>query len=159
MFVWRISALKYQDSAFSGLGGLYVPGRWHTQGHKIIYTAENLALASLEVFVHLESDRVSLVAIKAEIPEGLEIEVINQESLPTNWQNSQSCSKLQLIGNDWLRSRRTPILKVPSAIVPVENNYLFNPDHPQFKLLLEPAVKFYFDRRMWKNKMTNNQNA
>jgi RES domain-containing protein len=43
MHVWRICAAKYQDSAFSGVGGLYVPGRWHTQGHKIVYTAESLA--------------------------------------------------------------------------------------------------------------------
>lgn len=155
MFVWRVCALKYQDTAFSGLGGLYVPGRWHTQGQKIVYTAENLALASLEIFVHLESDRVSLVAIKAHIPDELEIEEINRESLPANWQGSQSYSKLQLIGKDWLRSRRTPILKVPSAIVPVENNYLLNPDHPQFKLVPEPALEFRFDRRMWKN-LTDN---
>jgi RES domain-containing protein len=151
VFVWRICALKYQDAAFSGLGGLYVPGRWHTQGCKIVYTAENLALASLEVFVHLESDRLKLVAIKAHIPHELEVEEINQESLTTNWQDSQSYDKLQLIGNDWLKSRRTPILKVPSAIVPVENNYLFNPDHPQFKLVPEPSIEFRFDRRMWKN--------
>ncbi len=52
MFVWRICATKHQKSAFSGVGGLYVPGRWHPQGHKIVYTAESLALASLEIFVH-----------------------------------------------------------------------------------------------------------
>ena len=44
MHIWRICAAKYQDSAFSGVGGLYVPGRWHFQGHRIIYTAESLAL-------------------------------------------------------------------------------------------------------------------
>lgn len=159
MFVWRICALKYQDSAFSGLGGLSVPGRWHTQGRLIVYTAENLALASLEVFVHLESDRLKLVAIRANLPEDLEIEEINQQSLPRNWQSPQSYSKLQLIGKEWLRSCRTPILKVPSAIVPVESNYLLNPDHPRLRFFLEPALEFYFDRRMWKNKMTNNQNA
>jgi aspartate aminotransferase-like enzyme len=63
-------------SFFCGVGGLYVPGRWHFQGHKIVYTAENLSLASLEVFVHLESERVKLVAIKASIDKELEIEEI-----------------------------------------------------------------------------------
>ena len=63
MFVWRICSEKYQDSAFSGMGGLYVSGRWHPQGYKIIYTAESLALASLEIFVHLESDRVPLFSL------------------------------------------------------------------------------------------------
>ena len=69
MFVWRICAKKYQSSAFSGIGGLHASGRWHPQGYKIVYTAESLALASLEIFVHLESDRVPLVPIKAWLPD------------------------------------------------------------------------------------------
>jgi RES domain-containing protein len=151
MHVWRICAAKYQDSAFSGIGGLYVPGRWHTQGHKIVYTAESLTLASLEIFVHLESDRVPLVAIKANIPDGLEMEEIKIENMPILWQDPDSYSKLQKIGQSWLTSRRTPILKVPSAIVPVESNYLFNPAHPQFKVDLKPPIRFRFDQRMWKS--------
>ena len=150
MHIWRICAAKYQDSAFSGMGGLYVPGRWHFQGHKVIYTAESLALASLEIFVHLESDRVPLVAIKAHLPTNLKVEEVKLDDLPPNWQDVASYSLLQKIGQNWLMSRRTPILKVPSAIVPVESNYLFNPEHPQFEVELEPPVKFKFDQRMWK---------
>ncbi|MGL6340264.1 MAG: RES family NAD+ phosphorylase [Waterburya sp.] len=150
MFVWRICSRKYQSSAFSGIGGLYVPGRWHFQGHKIIYTADSLALASLEIFVHLESSVVPLVAIKAHLPKNLEVHEVKLVDLPINWQDVASYSLLQKIGQDWLTSRRTPILKVPSAIVPVENNYLLNPEHPEFKVDLEPPVQFKFDRRMWK---------
>lgn len=58
--------------------------------------------------------------------------------------------KLQQIGRDWLLSKRTPILKVPSAIVPVEHNYLLNPEHPDLKVTLEAPIEFKFDRRMWK---------
>ncbi|MEY2831877.1 MAG: hypothetical protein RLZZ574_1135 [Cyanobacteriota bacterium] len=150
MFVWRICSRKYQSSAFSGIGGLYVPGRWHFQGHKMIYTSESLALASLEIFVHLESSIAPLVAIKAHLPKKLEVHEVKLLDLPINWQDVASYSLLQKIGQDWLTSRRTPILKVPSAIVPVENNYLFNPEHPEFKVDLEPPVQFKFDQRMWK---------
>jgi RES domain-containing protein len=150
LFVWRICAAKYQDTAFSGIGGLYVPGRWHYQGHKIVYTAENLSLASLEVFVHLESDRVKLVAMKAIIAQELEIETISVESLAVNWQDPASYFKLQEIGRDWLISCRTPILKVPSAIVPVEHNYLFNPEHPDLNFEIKSVIEFKFDSRMWK---------
>ena len=150
MFVWRICAVKYRDTAFSGIGGLYVSGRWHERGHKIVYTAENLSLASLEVFVHLESNFVKLVAIKAKIPQKLKIEELTLDSLPSDWQEPRCYPKLQRIGKDWLLSRRTPILKVPSAIVPVEFNYLFNPEHPDFELITKVAIEFKFDRRMWK---------
>ena len=153
MFVWRICAKKYQSSAFSGIGGLYVSGRWHPQKHKIVYTAESLALASLEIFVHLESDRVSLVAIKAWLPDELKIEEIERSQLPDNWQDISAYPILQKIGQDWLNSNRTPVLKVPSAIVPVEYNYLLNPQHPEFKVVLEPPIRFRFDRRMWKTEV------
>jgi RES domain-containing protein len=53
--IWRITAHKHIETVFSGVGGLYVSGRWHPQGYKISYTSESLALASLEVFVHSES--------------------------------------------------------------------------------------------------------
>ena len=150
MYVWRICSKKYRSSAFSGIGGLYVPGRWHPQGHKIVYTAGSLALASLEIFVHLESDRVPLVAIKAWLPNELKIEEIEPSQLPDNWQDTSAYSLLQKMGRDWLVSCKTPILKVPSSIVPVEYNYLLNAQYPELKIVLEPPMKFKFDRRMWK---------
>lgn len=153
MFVWRICAKKYQSSAFSGIGGLYVSGRWHPQGHKIVYTAESLALASLEIFVHLESDRIPLIAIKAWLPNELKIEEIERSQLPDNWQDTSAYPILQKIGQDWLNSNRTPVLKVPSAIVPVEYSYLLNPQHPELKVVLEPPIRFRFDRRMWKTEI------
>ena len=150
MYVWRISSKKYQATAFSGNGGLYVSGRWHSQGVKIVYTAESLALASLEIFVHLESDNVPLVGIKAWLDNQMEIEEITSDRMSDNWQDTSAYPKLQKLGRDWLREQRTPVLKVPSAVVPVEFNYLLNPQHPKFKVVLEPPTKFKFDRRMWK---------
>lgn len=150
MFVWRICATKYQKLAFSGEGGLYVPGRWHPQGHKIVYTSESLALASLEIFVHLESDRISLAAIKAWLPNELKTEEVKVEHLPKDWQETSAYPMLQQIGRDWLLDCKTPILKVPSSIVPIENNYLLNPEHPDLRIDLDPPIRFKFDRRMWK---------
>jgi RES domain-containing protein len=98
----------------------------------------------------LESDRLPLVAIKVYLPTNLKVEEVKLQDLPPNWQDVASYSLLQKIGQDWLSSRRTPILKVPSAIVPVENNCLFNPEHPQFEVEIEPPIKFQFDQRMWK---------
>ena len=149
MYLWRICAAKYQDSAFSGLGGLYVSGRWHQRGNKVVYTAESLALATLEILVHLESDRVPLVAIKAYIEKKLEVAEVN--NLPPNWQETTAYPELQTIGTEWLKLGRTPVLKVPSAIVPVEFNYLLNPDHPDLQLSKMSPIKYQLDQRLWKN--------
>jgi RES domain-containing protein len=151
MYVWRICSAKHRATAFSGTGGLYTSGRWHPQGYQIVYTAESLALASLEIFVHLESDRLSLVAIRAWISDEIEIESVERDRLPDDWQETSTYPQLQQRGQDWLESLRSPILKVPSAIVPVEFNYLLNPLHPEFQVLLDPPVHFKFDRRMWKS--------
>lgn len=150
MHVWRICKSKHSATAFSGEGGLYASGRWHPQGVKIVYTAESLALATLEIFVHLESDRLPLVAIRALLPETLAIEEVSPGQLPDNWQEMKAYPTLQQIGKDWLQSGRSPVLRVPSAIIPVEFNYLLNPAHPDFKVTLEPPQEFKLDRRMWK---------
>jgi RES domain-containing protein len=55
------------------------------------------------------------------------------------------------IGKQWLQQQQTPVLKVPSAIAPVEYNYLLNPLHPELEFMLEPPIGFKFDRRMWKS--------
>ena len=50
MFLWRIS----NHSTLDGGGGLETSGRWHTQGRQIVYLAESVPGALLEVLVHLE---------------------------------------------------------------------------------------------------------
>lgn len=151
MKIWRICKQKHQNTAFSGVGGLYASGRWTPQGFKVIYTAESLALATLEVFVHTESDRIPLVAIRGWLRDDSAIEEVDVNSLPVNWQEESAHPILQQIGQEWLQSLRSPILKVPSAIIPVEFNYLLNPQHPDLKFNLSPPMTFRFDQRMSAN--------
>jgi RES domain-containing protein len=96
-----------------------------------------------------------LVAIKAWLPDELKVEEVKSERLPNDWQDISTYPLLQKIGQDWLTFFRTPILKVPSSIVPVEYNYLLNPQHPELKVILEPPMKFKFDHRMWKVNLSN----
>lgn len=152
MQIWRICKQKHQPTAFSGVGGLYTQSRWAPQGFPIVYTSESLALASLEVFVHTESDRIPLVAIRAFLSEDTVIEEVKASRLPTNWQQVAAYPELQNIGKQWLQSQQVPVLKVPSSIIPVEFNYLLNPQHPDLRLKLEPPMTFQFDERMWKPK-------
>jgi RES domain-containing protein len=146
--IWRITATKHIDTVFSGVGGLYTSGRWHPQGYKISYTSESLALASLEVFVHSQSTSIPLACVSAIVPDDLPILAVTD--LPANWQDVSAYPTLQKIGIDWLKAMEYPIMKVPSAVIPVEYNYLINPDHPALELQPEQILKFQFDRRMWK---------
>ena len=150
MRVWRICKQKHQQSAFSGTGGLYTPSRWTPQGFLVVYTSESLALASLEVFVHTESDRIPLFAIRAFLSDDIAIAEVDIAKLPADWQGETAYPSLQNIGKQWLLAQQTPVLKVPSAIIPVEFNYLLNPDHPNLRFAIEPPMTFKFDERMWK---------
>lgn len=150
MRIWRICKKKHQDSAFSGAGGLYAPARWSPQGFLVVYTSESLALASLEVFVHTESNQIPLVAIRAFLPDDIAVAEVDADSLSSSGQSKAAYLDLQNIGKQWLLSQQTPVLKVPSAIIPVEFNYLLNPQHPDLQLVLEPPMNFKFDERMWK---------
>jgi RES domain-containing protein len=71
--IWRICESAFGDRAFSGEGARIVGGRWNSKGQRMVYTAEHLSLAILEVFVHLNVPTVErdfFVAIQAEISGG-----------------------------------------------------------------------------------------
>ena len=55
------------------------------------------------------------------------------------------------MGSRWAQEGKTPILSVPSAVVPQERNYLLNPAHAEFqKITVGKPEPFSLDLRMWK---------
>jgi RES domain-containing protein len=59
MRVWRLCRRQYAVTAFSGIGAKLWGGRWNAPGYPVVYTADSLALAALETFVHLDPDLLS----------------------------------------------------------------------------------------------------
>lgn len=152
--VWRISKRKYAATAFSGEGSRRASGRWHTKGTSIVYTSATLSLAALETFVHMEIEDAGnlFVSIQADIPDNVPIEKLDTTQLPQDWQSTPAPSALAVIGDEWFNSKRTAVLMVTSAIIPIENNYLINPFHQEFgKIQIYPPEPFVLDQRMWKN--------
>lgn len=150
---WRIAKARYQDDAFSGDGGLRSAGRWHLQGQRVVYSASSLALAALEVFVHLNRAHAGIrwVMFEIGIPDGVAVEVLAATDLPRGWRSEPPAASTMRVGTDWLRAGRSPVLRVPSAIIPAESNLLLNPLHADFrKLRLGKARPFEFDARLWK---------
>jgi RES domain-containing protein len=77
------------------------------------------------------------------------MERVSLDGLPSKWFAADPPSQLQCVGQQWLRRGKTAILKVPSAIIIEEWNYLLNPLHADFRKLTFSAVKpFRFDRRV-----------
>ena len=78
------------------------------------------------------------------------LEVFRVSSLPRDWMQEPPPPSLQKLGGDWIRSGKSVILAVPSAIIPAEKNYLINPRHPNFtKLKIEAPTDFAFDQQLF----------
>jgi RES domain-containing protein len=151
--VWRLCQAAHQETAFSGEGAHRYGGRWNPKGLPAVYTAETQSLAVLEVLVHVDIDLVpnDFVVFAVDIPDQLLIERIALHELNPAWRGQYPPTLSQALGEAWLQRQTSAVLKVPSAIIPVEHNYILNPRHPDFAALtLHPPESFIFDRRLWR---------
>ncbi len=147
---WRLLKVKYANRALSGEGARLYGGRWNSPGRLVIYTAESLALAALEILVHVKSheELSNYQKIKFEFDEGLFTD-IKQESLSVNWRAGRTTDETRQLGDAWLKRNDYPILRVPSVIIPEEWNYLLNPLNPKFsKIKASSTQPFSFDPRL-----------
>lgn len=119
----------------------------------MVYTSEHLSLAALELLVHLgvEEEPPGLVAIWADIKEEALGQQLLPGDLPADWRRVTGHLELAQRGDDWFRSHTSPVLSVPSVVVPEERNILLNPEHPDFGALITigEARSFTFDRRLF----------
>ncbi|TKB95242.1 RES family NAD+ phosphorylase [Pedobacter cryophilus] len=151
MLVYRIAQTKYAGSlASSGFAG-----RWNTEGEGMIYTGGSAALSCLEVLAHksgaaLNSGKFSMAVIS--IPDDLlvsEITLSQLQEVNTEWFKVLHYPLTQKLGNKWVLEMKSAVLKVPSAIVDREYNYLLNPLHPKFsKIKVLDITPFNFDQRL-----------
>lgn len=129
MILWRISNYATLD----GRGGLSASARWHTEGRPIVYLSESPAAALLEKLVHLELDPAHLPKsyrlLKAEAPDDVTVKTLTSKELPADWITSEIATRT--IGDEWLASKSTALLRVPSVIVPETFNVVLNPEHPE----------------------------
>jgi RES domain-containing protein len=153
MQLWRLCGRKFLSSAFSGMGGMYAARRWNEKGNLIVYTATSRALAAIEYFVNLEPNQApdDLVMLEARVPDA-EIEQLDLARLPKNWSEIDN-RECQRIGTEWLKSKRSVGLKVPSVPVRGDWNVLLNPSHPNFRqVLIASQESFFYDERMFKKR-------
>jgi RES domain-containing protein len=149
--VFRLGKHVYRDQLFSGQGGLYASGRWTARGRPVVYTSASISLAVLEYTVNYRRRGwvPATVLGRATIPASVDIESVSIDKLPGTWFAASPPPQLQGLGDDWLVRGETAVLKVPSAIVTEEWNYLLNPLHTDFRRLrLDKPQPFDFDQRV-----------
>lgn len=147
---WRLVESRHRAHAFDGEGARRFGGRWNSPGVPVVYVAESLALAALEVLVHLDSASplTAYVAIPVRIPERL-VRRVPRRRLPADWRSVVGPISLRVIGDDWVATRRSAVLAVPSAVIESECLFLLNPAHPEFgRIRIGRATRFAFDTRL-----------
>jgi RES domain-containing protein len=130
--------------AFNPGGG---EARWNAQGIKIGYSSENAALAVLEVLNHWES----YPSLSGYHLYHLTIDESHIEIPDLDLDRLRDKTYTRAFGGKWIKEVRSPILRVPSILVP-EYNYLFNPAHSSFfaNAKLEPYGPYQYDDRTLK---------
>lgn len=150
MIIYRL-ALEIFKEDMSGTGSKIYGGRWNVPGFAAIYTAENISLAVLEILVNTDKNNIPPLyyLIKIQLPDNLPVKVITHAGLKEKWYNDFEYA--QYIGSNFLESGKESILKIPSAIVKEEYNFLLNPAHADFKkITIKEAVPFDLDIRLLK---------
>jgi RES domain-containing protein len=145
-----VKAPQSARSAFSGSGARIYGGRWNSPGTAMVYTAGSISLAMLEMLVHLHKSQLFLryLVFSVRFDENI-VTTIDPRSLPRGWQSSPPPVAAQAVGDRWILQGSSPILRVPSAVVPDEWNYLINPVHPAFtKITIGRAKRVQFDGRL-----------
>ena len=125
----------YARTAFDGEGAYRYGGRWSSPGTRLAYASEHQSLAMLEYFVHLDPEDApdDLVLATADVPSGVSRKRIAAAELPANWRETPGPAGLAQIGDEFVKKGETCVLLVPSALAVTENNWLINPQHPEFK--------------------------
>lgn len=124
-------------------GAMLAGGSWNPSGTPMLYTAESLSLACIEILVHLDRSQLPRDYVWSrtelnETPGFLRIE---------NIIDVDSC---QVAGRRWVLGADRLAVQVPSVVIPGEFNILLNPRHAAYnKLAWSKPQSFRFDPRLF----------
>ena len=129
---WRLVGEARAADAFSGEGARLYGGRWTPHGQRATYLSSTRSLAALEVLVH-QAERVPtgrFLFFEVRFQEHF-VTTVSPDDLKADWRNYPPRNSTVSTGGGWLKARSSPVLKVPSIMIPEESNYLLNPEHPR----------------------------
>lgn len=146
-----MKVFKICRKAHANLSASGIENRWNRKGQYVIYAAESRSLATLEMVAHRSGimPQTPYQTIVIDIDDE-EIKQVLISDLPGKWNKLDAYPDLQKVGSDWYEEKETLILKVPSAIITEEYNYVINTEHPLFesKITIVSQEDFYWDKRI-----------
>lgn len=154
MIVYRLSKWTYVATAYAGEGGIHSAGRWNPLGVRMAYASSSRPLALLEMLVRrpandLQKMNQLYAMCPAEIPSHLALDLRSFAALPPNWRDVPPPTSTRKLGRDWISSKASLALIVPSVLMPTESNYLVDPAHPAYgQLRLLPPEPLSLDGRV-----------
>ena len=128
-----------------------IKGRWNSPGKKVVYAAESIALAFLENMVRRQGVgfNTDFKIMIVEIPDTMAMSAINVLDLEDGWRDFNDYSKCQPAGDKWYDEGKSPVLKVPSAVLPQSFNYVMNTEHADYgKIKLIDVTDLVPDERI-----------
>ena len=149
MIVYRLGKGTYHLD-LSGKGAELYGGRWNSKGVAMIYTTQSRAVAFAEFTMHIPIGIVpkDYYLISIRVPDTAKVFKFADTDLPPDWRSYPHSDSTQKIGDQFIVESNYLIMKVPSAVVPGDFNFLINPNHSQIKeVLIDHVEAFEFDSR------------
>ncbi len=149
MILYRI-ANKMFSNDLSGNGARLYGGRWNSQGTPLLYCSEHISLALLEMMIHtrLNDYSITLDLVYINLPDSIAPKDILLSKLKSNWREDTAYTRF--IGDEFARQKKNMVMRIPSAVIPEENNFLINPQHTLFgKLSILQIKSFRPDKRLF----------
>ena len=156
MILWRIATetREYRANDLSGAGAARDPGRWNAAKEPVVYCAPTIAIAVLETAAHVDDSGLPLnkYLVEIQVPESVWAlrEELVLKALPATWGAIPAGAASVETGSRWLSSLRSPLLMVPSVIVPEESASLINPRHPEATKITARAVRRFEYNRLFR---------
>lgn len=149
MTVFRICNPQFSED-ISGTGAKLYGGRWNSKGIAMLYASEHISLSVLEMLVHnhFTDFATDLNLIHLAFADTLSVKEVKNSKLKTDWINDFDYTRF--MGDQFIKAGTHAILKVPSAVIKEEHNFIINPSHSDFKKIkITQTVSFSTDKRLF----------
>ncbi|MCC6920092.1 MAG: RES domain-containing protein [Alphaproteobacteria bacterium] len=149
LYAFRLGDADGDYPIWDATGTTLFPGRWNSATTPVIYAAEHVSTAMLEKLVHLGGlAPLAQHYVRATIPAGTLVETVTPDHLP-GWADAD-LKAARAYGDAWAASGRGAVLRVPSYVVRLEWNFVFNPLHKDFaRIRVAEPLPVWWDARLF----------